>query len=227
MEGFATNLVLRSRRGPSVSFNATAAPDCIVKAVTTALVEDHELPALLKNEVSLISTRETPDILLGQDTFQLFRRGKPKRLPNGFDMIRTLLGPVIGGAGRVANPSKADSTIAFVVTGIEDLPDAPVVSVRFPPPPPASKFSTMPFPPSNSKSDRQAQTTLGPLPESCLDALDDRQAQTALGPCRSLVPTRPTKFRSLATLADWSTTPMLRSSATFPTSRMPASVPVR
>ncbi|KAH7676078.1 Pao retrotransposon peptidase family protein, partial [Aphelenchoides avenae] len=160
MEGFATNLVLRSRRGHAVSLDTIAAPDCIVKAVTTALVEDRELPSLLKNEVTLISTRETPDILIGQDTVQLFQRHTEQRLPNGFDLIRTILGPMIGGAGRVANPSKVD-TSSVVVCAASACPSGNVETSRharlrdcsavqsiasFPPPPSDSGFSRTPLP---------------------------------------------------------------------------------
>ncbi|KAH7694477.1 reverse transcriptase, partial [Aphelenchoides avenae] len=161
MDGFATKLILRSQHGHSVPLHATAAPDCIVKAVTTALVEDHELPPLLDNEVSLISSRETPDILIGQDTVQLFRRQTKGRLPNGFDLIKTILGPMIGGAGKVANPTSAfdTTTIAFVDVSLSDgtdfdgLSDGSATSpiAIFPPPPSNSKFSKTALLPPESR----------------------------------------------------------------------------
>ncbi|KAH7720378.1 CBN-SRU-33 protein [Aphelenchoides avenae] len=183
MEGFATNLVLRSRRGHTVSLKATAAPDCIVKSVTTALVEDHELPSLLKNEVTLISSRETPDILIGQDTVQLFKRHTETRLPNGFDLIQTILGPVVGGAGRVANPEDVDTTSIVICAAPSDdvrldyeaieLDGSAVQPTSFPPPPTTSKFSQTPLPPQHPGKPQQAQTTFGSLPKLCLDAPDE------------------------------------------------------
>ncbi|KAH7708794.1 Pao retrotransposon peptidase family protein [Aphelenchoides avenae] len=110
IDSFTTELVLRSQRGTFTRLKLTAS-DCIVPSLRTALVEDSELPALQKNECALISSRETPDILIGQDTIQLFRRQTGQRLPSGFDIVDSFLGPMIGGAGKVANiESKAVPT---------------------------------------------------------------------------------------------------------------------
>ncbi|KAH7711566.1 Pao retrotransposon peptidase family protein-like protein [Aphelenchoides avenae] len=189
MDGFATTLVLRSRRGQSMSLAATAAPDCIVKAVSTALVEEHELPPLLKNEVTLISTRETPDILIGQDTVQLFRRHTEARLPNGFDLIQTILGPMIGGAGRVANPtSNVDTTSLAMCVELDCPPGNSSVGhlacsedgsathpiAIFPPPPPRSKFNTTPFPATYAaEGATEAQTACGLVDKSDAEIFGD------------------------------------------------------
>ncbi|KAH7696390.1 Zinc knuckle family protein, partial [Aphelenchoides avenae] len=152
MEGFATTVVLHPRRGPSVSLDVTAAPDCIVKAVTTALVEEHELPPLLKDEVTLISSRETPDILIGQDTVQLFKRQTKTQLPNGFDLVQSILGPMIGGAGKVANPSsKNDITIMAASAGTSWPSDKSSWQANGPPEDTTAQ-SIAPFPPPPKNS---------------------------------------------------------------------------
>ncbi|KAH7673226.1 hypothetical protein AAVH_42293, partial [Aphelenchoides avenae] len=99
VEGFATTVLLRSPQGASVALTITASPR-IVPPVTTALVADDEVQLLKKNKCSLISTRETPDLLIGQDLFHLFERRFGPQLPSGFHVTWTCLGPVAGGAGK-------------------------------------------------------------------------------------------------------------------------------
>ncbi|KAH7669902.1 Pao retrotransposon peptidase family protein, partial [Aphelenchoides avenae] len=99
VEGFATTVLLRSPQGASVALTLTAS-DRIVPPVTTALVADDEVQLLKKNKCALISTREKPDLLIGQDLFHLFERRFGPQLPNGFHVTWTCLGPVAGGAGK-------------------------------------------------------------------------------------------------------------------------------
>ncbi|KAH7700132.1 Pao retrotransposon peptidase family protein, partial [Aphelenchoides avenae] len=113
LEGFSTSLVLRSARGRSIALDATAA-DNIVRSVRTAFVTNEELPQLRKNDCALISTRETPDLLIGQDLVHLFDRRHEKRLPNGCYVVHTVLGPMVGGAGQVITTVPRDAVQSHV-----------------------------------------------------------------------------------------------------------------
>ncbi|KAH7706731.1 Zinc knuckle family protein [Aphelenchoides avenae] len=112
VEGFSTSVLLRSPQGRQVSLDATTANHAI-PPVRTALVEDADLPLLRRNERQLSSCQVTPHVLVGQDRIQLFMRQTGERLPNGFDVVHTILGPMIGGAGTVAN---ADSKAVHIST---------------------------------------------------------------------------------------------------------------
>ncbi|KAH7720559.1 hypothetical protein AAVH_11986 [Aphelenchoides avenae] len=114
VEGFATTVLLRSPQGASVALTLTASSR-IVPPVTTALVANDEVQLLKKNKCALISTREKPDLLMGQDLFHLFERRFGPQIPSGFHDTWTCLGPVAGGAGRAdADPvvEKPDSVPA-------------------------------------------------------------------------------------------------------------------
>ncbi|KAH7695642.1 Pao retrotransposon peptidase family protein [Aphelenchoides avenae] len=118
LEGFSTSLVLRTARGRSISLDATAA-DNIVRSVRTAFVTNEDIPRLRQNNCALISTRETPDLLIGQDLVHLFERRHEKRLPNGCYVVQTVLGPMVGGAGQVTTtvPRDAKTTTAADIAG--------------------------------------------------------------------------------------------------------------
>ncbi|KAH7698276.1 Pao retrotransposon peptidase family protein [Aphelenchoides avenae] len=103
--GFDTTVLLRSPQGATVALTITAS-DRIVPPVTTATVDADDVAMLQRNECSLISTRETPDLLIGQDLVHLFDRQFGPRLPSGFQVVWSILGPMVGGAGTVACPMK-------------------------------------------------------------------------------------------------------------------------
>ncbi|KAH7702816.1 Pao retrotransposon peptidase family protein [Aphelenchoides avenae] len=111
IEGYTTSLILRSPQGQEVHLDATAS-DHGVKSVRTALVTRDELPLLHKNACTLISTRERPDLLIGQDTVKLFKRRFGPDLPSGFHVIQTVLGPMVGGPGRATTAESRDVHVA-------------------------------------------------------------------------------------------------------------------
>ncbi|KAH7724126.1 Pao retrotransposon peptidase family protein-like protein [Aphelenchoides avenae] len=111
IDGFSTSLILRSPQGQEVHLDLTAS-DHGVKSVRTALITRDELPLLQHNACTLISTREQPDILIGQDMVRLFKRRYGPDLPNGFYVVNTVLGPLVGGAGRVINDESKDVHVA-------------------------------------------------------------------------------------------------------------------
>ncbi|KAH7727963.1 Pao retrotransposon peptidase family protein [Aphelenchoides avenae] len=138
VEGFATTVLLRSPQGASVALTLTAS-DRTVPPVTTALVADDEVQLLKKNKCSLISTREKPDLLIGQDLFHLFERRFGPQLPNGFHVTWTCLGPVAGGAGKVAGNRKAATTTHAAASSDPEPPSdtttKPPSTSETPPPP--------------------------------------------------------------------------------------------
>ncbi|KAH7705564.1 Zinc knuckle family protein [Aphelenchoides avenae] len=101
VEGFFTSVVLRSSQGRQIPLDASTA-DFALPPVRTALVEDADLPRLRRKERNVTPIQVAPDILIGQDRFQLFGRHTGPRLPTGFDIVHTILGPTIGGAPQVA-----------------------------------------------------------------------------------------------------------------------------
>ncbi|KAH7712180.1 hypothetical protein AAVH_20486 [Aphelenchoides avenae] len=107
--GFATTALLRSPQGHTVAFAATAS-DRMVPPVTTALISEDDVAMLKKNRCSLISSREAPDLLIGQDLMELFDRQLGPKLPNKFRVVRFILGPMTGGAGKVAQVGKATTS---------------------------------------------------------------------------------------------------------------------
>ncbi|KAH7721680.1 hypothetical protein AAVH_10854 [Aphelenchoides avenae] len=101
IDGFDATILPRSPQGAQVSLVATASAR-IVPPVTTALLEPEEVAQLRRNECSLISTRETPYLLIGQDLVHLFGR----KLDPSCRTVSTS-----SGAGKVAYRRKAaDST---------------------------------------------------------------------------------------------------------------------
>ncbi|KAH7718428.1 hypothetical protein AAVH_14110 [Aphelenchoides avenae] len=102
LEGFSTSLVLRSAKGRSISLDVAAA-DNIVRS----------------NNCALISTRETPDLLIGQDLVHLFERRHEKRLPNGCYVVQTVLGHMVGGAGQLTTtvPKDTNTSTAADIAG--------------------------------------------------------------------------------------------------------------
>ena len=105
ISGFDTTVLLRSPHGATVALTITASAR-VVPAITTAIIEPDEVTMLEKNECSLVSSRETPDLLIGQDLDYLFDRDFKPRLPNGFRLVKSCLGWMVGGAGTVANTRK-------------------------------------------------------------------------------------------------------------------------
>ncbi|KAH7696158.1 Zinc knuckle family protein [Aphelenchoides avenae] len=113
VEGFSTSVVLCSPQGRQVSLDATTA-DLAIPSVRTALVEDSDLPLLRSNERSVSPTQVAPDILIGQDRVQLFRRQHGSQLFAGYDVVHTILGPTIGGAARVATTSRRSLQVPVI-----------------------------------------------------------------------------------------------------------------
>ncbi|KAH7710607.1 Pao retrotransposon peptidase family protein [Aphelenchoides avenae] len=137
ISGFTTTLFLRSPQGYTLQLALTAS-DRIVPPVTTAIVTDEEVAQLERNDCALISTRETPDLLIGQDLLHLFQRRFGPTLPNGFQVVWSCLGPMLGGAGKVAHNRRAAATTNAAATSDPEPPNdtstAPP-SVQEPPPP--------------------------------------------------------------------------------------------
>ncbi|KAH7712564.1 Pao retrotransposon peptidase family protein [Aphelenchoides avenae] len=128
VDGFSTSLVLRSPEGREVHLNAVAS-DHGVKSVRTALVHRDDLPPLQRNAGALISTRERPDILIGQDAAQRFQRRPGQDLPNGFYVVHTVLGPLVGGAGRVTTEESKDVNVVTTPEGTDDHNQPPQMIV--------------------------------------------------------------------------------------------------
>ncbi|KAH7715050.1 Zinc knuckle family protein [Aphelenchoides avenae] len=102
VEGSSTSVVLCSPQGRQVSLSATTAV-LAIPSVRTALVEDTDLPMLRGSKRELSPTQVTPEILIGQDCIHLFGRQHGLRLPTGYDVVHTILGPTVGGATQVAS----------------------------------------------------------------------------------------------------------------------------
>ncbi|KAH7678418.1 hypothetical protein AAVH_41683, partial [Aphelenchoides avenae] len=68
-------------------------------------------PRPAKGDCVPTPTREMPDLLIGQDLVHLFDRQLDPTLPCGFYVVRTSLGPTVGGASlNVTPPPKAPSS---------------------------------------------------------------------------------------------------------------------
>ncbi|KAH7710260.1 Pao retrotransposon peptidase family protein [Aphelenchoides avenae] len=163
IESFATTVLLRSPQGASVALTLTAS-DRIVPPVTTALVSDDEVQLLRKNECAMISTREKPDLLIGQDLFHLFDRRLGPRLPNGFHVTWTCLGPVASGAGKVASHRKDGSSTTVAVNSDPELLEDPPSPV---PQPPTDTSTTSP--PSAPGQHQMPTPSLGYNPDDPLN----------------------------------------------------------
>ncbi|KAH7693810.1 hypothetical protein AAVH_39150 [Aphelenchoides avenae] len=127
VEGFSTTVLLRSAEGYKVSIVVTAS-DRVVPTVTTALLKPGEVAMLQMKACSLISTRETPDLLIGQDLMHLFNRRCGPRLPNGFAVVWSALGPMAGGAGKVARTGTAADATAVAATSVPEPPSSVTIA---------------------------------------------------------------------------------------------------
>ncbi|KAH7719680.1 Pao retrotransposon peptidase family protein-like protein [Aphelenchoides avenae] len=114
ISGFDTTVLLRSPQGATVALSLTAS-DRIVPPVTTATVDPDQ----------------TPYLLIGQDLVHLFDRRLGPRLPNGFQVVWSNLGPMVGGAGKVANNAKAARSTN---TAAASDPEPPSVDTAIAPP---------------------------------------------------------------------------------------------
>lgn len=84
--------------------------------MTTARIGEDEVARPKKDECSLASTRETPDLLIGQNMADCFDRQYGPKLPNGFRVVTSGLGPMLGEAGKVASNRNAASNTHAAAT---------------------------------------------------------------------------------------------------------------
>ncbi|KAH7710110.1 integrase core domain protein [Aphelenchoides avenae] len=107
-EASTVTIALATDEREPLHLHATTAPNDF-PPFRIAPIDEEDLAALRTDSLAVPITQEKPDILIGQDNAHLFERTTLPRLPHGFAVIGTIMGPVLSGLGRVAaaNPPKA------------------------------------------------------------------------------------------------------------------------
>ncbi|KAH7717681.1 Pao retrotransposon peptidase family protein [Aphelenchoides avenae] len=116
-EGATVSFDLLTRENKSLRIQVTTSPRGLPPFQMAPIFED-QLAALRRDAIPVPVTREAPDILIGQDLFDLFERTTLPRLPQGFAVTSTILGPTISGAGR---PKPTSTNAAASTEGFSPL----------------------------------------------------------------------------------------------------------
>ncbi|KAH7725367.1 Pao retrotransposon peptidase family protein-like [Aphelenchoides avenae] len=101
VEGTDTTITLWTTDYRPITFDAIAL-ETTASQVTTALVEQTDLPLLNLGFSTIRPIRLQPGIVIGQDLVHLFDRQVLPRLPHGFYVVETNIGTAIGGAGQLS-----------------------------------------------------------------------------------------------------------------------------
>ncbi|KAH7700062.1 Zinc knuckle family protein [Aphelenchoides avenae] len=100
-EASTVTIVLGTDGREPLHLHATTAPRDF-PPLRIAPIDREHLSALRNYSLAVPVIQEQPDILVGQDCAHLFERTILPRLPHGFAVIGTIMGPVLSGVGRVA-----------------------------------------------------------------------------------------------------------------------------
>lgn len=112
-----------------------AATERVLPPVRMASTTPPELSVLRRELIDVPVTRLVPEILIGQDLMHLSKREPLPRLPHGFAVTSTVLGPTLSGAGRAASKFTKAAARSGSPTSLVDILEGPPAASLLPTPP--------------------------------------------------------------------------------------------